>query len=75
MDELTLAIAIAIMRNLPGTAAAEAIDAAEQAQAAAEQAQAVLDSIPDDYTALVGRVDSLESLGFYLDADGYICQN
>ena len=68
MDELTLAIAIAIMRNLPGTAAAEAIDAAEQAQA-------VLDSIPDDYTALVGRVDALESLGFYLDADGYICQN
>ena len=69
MDPFTvLGIAIALMRNLPGTASAQA------AQVLAE-AQEVLSSIPDDYTALIERVEALEGLGFYLDADGYVCQN
>ena len=68
MDEMTLALAIALMRNLPGTASA-------QAAQVLEEAQEVLESIPADYSALVGRVEALEGLGFYLDADGYVCQN
>ena len=68
MDEMTLALAIAIMRNLPGTASA-------QAAAVLAEAEEVLESIPEDYTALIGRVEALEGLGFYLDADGYVCQN
>ncbi len=75
MDPITLGIAIAIMRALPGTATAEAAAVLAQAQAAIVQAQAVADSIPSDYTELSGRVGALESLGFSLDSDGYVCQN
>lgn len=75
MDPITLGIAIAIMRALPGTATAQAAEVLAQAQAAIVQAQAVAASIPSDYTELSGRVETLESLGFFLDADGYVCQN
>lgn len=68
MDPITLGIAIAIMRALPGTASAEAA-------AVLAQAQEVLASIPEDFTTLTAKVTALESLGFYLDADGYVCQN
>lgn len=68
MDPITLGIAIALMRSLPGTASA-------QAAAVLEQAETVADSIPSSYTALVDRVAVLEGLGFYVDEDGYICQN
>ena len=68
MDPITLGIAIALMRSLPGTASA-------RAAAVLEEAETVAASIPDSYTALVARVATLEGLGFYLDADGYVCQN
>lgn len=69
MDPFTaLGVAIALMRNLPGTASA-------QAAQVLKEAQEVLSSIPDDYTALIERVEALEDLGFYLDEQGFVCQN
>ena len=63
MDNTTLAVAIAIMRKLPGTASA-------QAAQVLSQAQTVLASIPADYTALSTAFDAL---GLYVDEDGYVC--
>lgn len=67
MDPITLGIAIAMMRSLPGTASAQAAEVLSQAREVAF-------SIPAEYTALVERVTILEGLGFYMDADGYVCQ-
>lgn len=39
MDIATLALALAIVKNIPGSAAAEAIDAANRAEDAADLAQ------------------------------------
>ena len=54
--------------------------AAEKSEAAATRAEEVKNSLPDDYLTLIARLksgaieDAELHLGFYIDADGDLCQ-
>ena len=54
MDSKVLGAAIAVMKNIPGSAA-------QRAEAAAAEAEAVAESIPEDYTALSNDVSDLKT--------------